>query len=108
MKQDYTPNNIYYHYMIINIYLLVVFYFFLSVGIDLGGFSTKYCSKSLMTYPIERSYFFDILSRKDFISSVVRKFIETDFTSFIVVQCNTNITCNSTIKLLILVAQCNT
>ena len=50
MNQDYTLNNIYYHYIIINIYLLGVFYLFLSVGIDLGGFSLKYCSKSLMTY----------------------------------------------------------
>ena len=108
MKQNYTPNNIYYHCNSISLSLDLEFYFFLSMGIDLGGFSTKYCSKSLMTYPIERSYFFDILSRKDFISSVVRKFKETDFTSFIVMQCNTIITCNSNIKSLILTAQCNT
>ena len=43
-----------------------------------------------------------------FISSVVRKFKETDFTSFIVVQCNTIITCNSNIKSLILIVQCKT
>ncbi len=86
-------------------------YFVLSIGIDLGGFSTKYCNKSLIMYDIERSYPFDINSRNAFISSVVRKFKGTDLVYFIVVQCNIIIICHSIVKSLYWqcnVVQCNT
>ena len=88
-------------------------YFLLSSGIDLGGFLMKYSSKSLIIYDTERSFSFASLSRKDFISSVIRKLKDTDFTSFIVVQCTTLFTCISNRKILIYnkhrtTVQCNT
>lgn len=83
-------------------------YFFLSVGIDLGGFSMKYSSKSLIMYDTERSFSFASLSRKVFISSVIRKLKDTDFTSFIRIQCTTLFSCISNIKTLICATHCST
>ncbi len=83
-------------------------YFFLSIGIDSGGFFTKYSSKSLITYETERSFSFASLSRKVFISSVIRKLKDTDFTSFIVVQCNALCVCISNIKIVIYTSHCST
>lgn len=76
-------------------------YFFLGIGMDVGGLLIKYSSRSLMIYEIERSFSFASLSRKVFISSVIRKLKDTDFTSFIVVQCTTLFSCISNINILI-------
>ncbi len=83
-------------------------YLFFSTGIDLGGFLMKYSNKSLIIYDTERSFSFASLSRKFFISSVIRKLKDTDFTSFIVVQCTTLFICISNIKTLIYTTHCST
>lgn len=59
-------------------------YFFLGIGMDVGGLLIKYSSRSLMIYEIERSYFLESLSRKSFISSVALKFKGTDFMSLLI------------------------
>lgn len=77
------------------------YYFFFGIGSCLGGLSLKYSNKSLIIYETERSFSFASLSRKVFISSVIRKLKDTDFTSFIVVQCTTLFSCISNINILI-------
>ncbi len=74
-----------------NIYYIILLsinkekdYFFLSVGIDFGGFSTKYSRKSLMMYDIDLSYFLESISRNAFISSDVLKFKGTDLMSLLI------------------------
>lgn len=74
----FTPNT-----QFIRMFKTIV-YFFLGIGSCFGGLSLKYCSKSLMMYETERSYFLDRVSRKVFISSDVLKFKGTDLMSLLI------------------------
>lgn len=108
IEMNYTQSNIYYHSFTLSLYLYLDFYFFLSVGIDFGGFIMKYSSKSFITYDTERSYFLESLSRNSFISSDVRKLKDTFFTSFMVVQCNALCVCISNRKIVTYTTHCST